>query len=89
MTSSTPTWRSGWPFARIVTHYFRHGAWLEEGQLLRDARRLAGIPGVLIHGRLDLGGPLVAARGCAGSSGHLVGRLRQGPGSPGLPRREE
>ena len=26
--------------------------------LLRDAGRLAGIPGVLIHGRLDLSGPL-------------------------------
>jgi proline iminopeptidase len=48
-------------FARIVTHYFRHAAWLEEGQLLREAHRLTGIPGVLIHGRLDLGGPLLTA----------------------------
>jgi proline iminopeptidase len=48
-------------FARIVTHYFTHGAWLEDDQLLRNADRLAGIPGVLIHGRLDLGGPLAAA----------------------------
>ena len=48
-------------FARTVTHYFRHAAWLDEDQLLRDAYRLAGIPGVLIHGRLDLGGPLVTA----------------------------
>lgn len=45
-------------FARIVTHYFRHNAWLEDGQLLRDAGRLAGIPGVLIHGRLDVSSPL-------------------------------
>ncbi len=45
-------------FARIVAHYFSNGAWLEEGQLLRDASRLAGIPGVLIHGRLDIGGPV-------------------------------
>lgn len=45
-------------FARIVTHYFSHGAWLEEGQLLRDAHRLAGIPALLVHGRLDLGGPV-------------------------------
>ena len=30
-------------------------------QLLRDAGRLAGIPGVLIHGRLDLGSPLDTA----------------------------
>ena len=29
--------------------------------LLREAGRLAGIPGVLIHGRLDLGGPLDTA----------------------------
>lgn len=45
-------------FARIVTHYFHHGAWLAEGQILRDAPRLAGIPGVLIHGQLDLGSPV-------------------------------
>jgi proline iminopeptidase len=44
-------------FARIVTHYFSHAAWLRDDQLLRDAHRLAGIPGVLVHGRLDLGGP--------------------------------
>lgn len=29
--------------------------------LLRDAGRLAGIPGVLIHGRLDLSSPLDTA----------------------------
>jgi proline iminopeptidase len=46
-------------FVRICAHYFSNGAWLEEGQLIRDAERLAGIPGALIHGRLDLGGPLV------------------------------
>ena len=45
-------------FVRICAHYFSHGAWLEEDQLLRNAARLAGIPGVLIHGRLDLGCPV-------------------------------
>lgn len=44
-------------YSRIVNHYFRHGAWLEEGELLVNTNRLAGIPGVLIHGRFDLGGP--------------------------------
>jgi len=44
-------------FARLVTHYFHHRAWLADGQLLRDAHRLEGIPAVLIHGRRDLGGP--------------------------------
>ncbi|MDH6575046.1 prolyl aminopeptidase [Kitasatospora sp. MAP5-34] len=47
-------------FVRICAHYFANNAWLEDGQLLRDAHRLAGIPGVLIHGRLDLGCPLKA-----------------------------
>lgn len=46
---------------RICAHYFSRGAFLEEGELLREAHRLAGIPGVLIHGRLDLGGPLDVA----------------------------
>ncbi len=31
-------------FARLVTHYWHHVAWLEDGALLRDAERLAGIP---------------------------------------------
>lgn len=48
-------------FARIVTHYFDHAAWLEDGQLLRNAPALADIPGVLIHGRLDLTSPLQTA----------------------------
>jgi proline iminopeptidase len=46
---------------RICAHYAVHGAWLEEGQLIRDAARLAGIPGVLIHGRQDLSCPLDSA----------------------------
>jgi proline iminopeptidase len=48
-------------FVRICSHYFSHGAWLEEDELLGNAARLAGIPGVLIHGRLDLGSPLGTA----------------------------
>ena len=38
-----------------MTHYFANGSWLEDGQVLRDAHRLAGIPGVLVEGNLDLG----------------------------------
>jgi proline iminopeptidase len=45
-------------FARLVTHYWRHAAWLEEGALLRGVERLGGIPAVLVHGRLDLSSPL-------------------------------
>jgi proline iminopeptidase len=48
-------------FTRICAHYYANGAWLEEGSLLRGAGRLAGIPGVLIHGRLDMSCPLDTA----------------------------
>jgi proline iminopeptidase len=44
-------------FARLVTHYFSHAAFLEDNELLRNADRLAGIQGVLLHGHLDLSGP--------------------------------
>jgi proline iminopeptidase len=44
-------------FARLVTHYFSHAAFLEPDELLGNAHRLAGIPAVLVHGRLDLSGP--------------------------------
>jgi proline iminopeptidase len=43
-------------FARIVTHYWSHGSFLgADGVLLANAARLAGIPGVLVQGRLDFG----------------------------------
>jgi proline iminopeptidase len=48
-------------FARIVTHYFSNHCFLEDGIVLREAGSLAGVPGVLVHGRLDLSGPLVTA----------------------------
>ncbi|MVU79755.1 prolyl aminopeptidase [Nocardia sp. ET3-3] len=48
-------------FVRICTHYFAHAAWLDDDRLLRDAHQLAGIPGILIHGRLDLSAPVRTA----------------------------
>lgn len=44
-------------FARLVTHYWRHAAFLEDGVLLRRTGDLAGIPGTLIHGRMDVSAP--------------------------------
>lgn len=46
---------------RICAHYFSNGAWLAEDQSLRDAHKLAGIPGVLVHGRHDMGCPVQSA----------------------------
>jgi proline iminopeptidase len=48
-------------FVRICSHYFSHAAWLEEDELLQNAGRLAGIPGMLFHGRLDMGSPVGTA----------------------------
>lgn len=48
-------------FARIENHYFRHGGFLDEGQLLRDAAALEGIPVVIVHGRYDVVCPVVSA----------------------------
>jgi proline iminopeptidase len=44
--------------ARLVTHYWSHAAWLGEDELVEGASRIAAIPAVLVHGRLDVGAPL-------------------------------
>ena len=42
-------------FARIENHYFvNHGFFEVDDQLLRDAPRIADIPGVIVHGRYDV-----------------------------------
>lgn len=49
-------------FASIENHYFFNGGFFEtDGQLLRDAHRLADIPGVIVHGRYDMICPLANA----------------------------
>ncbi len=44
-------------FARIENHYFVHAGWMDEGQLLADARKLRDIPGVIVQGRYDTACP--------------------------------
>ncbi len=42
-------------FARIECHYFINRGFFEtDGQLLRDAYKIADIPGVIVHGRYDV-----------------------------------
>jgi len=48
-------------FARIENHYFVHGGWLEEGQLLRDIGRLRAIPAAIVQGRYDIATPAASA----------------------------
>ncbi len=70
-------------FARIVTHYFHHGAWLEPRQIIRNVHQLHGIPAVLIHGQLDHSASIATAQELADAwpdselivvdAGHLAG----------------
>jgi len=48
-------------FARLVTHYVRHDAWLDDGGLRRHADSLSGTPGVLVNGRFDFQSPIASA----------------------------
>ncbi|WP_020577942.1 prolyl aminopeptidase [Actinopolymorpha alba] len=75
-------------FARLVTHYWRHAAWLEDGSLLRDAPKLTSIPGVLVHGRLDVSGPpdiaWKLAQAWPDSELVLIDEAGHGSGYPGM-----
>lgn len=72
-------------FARIVTHYWSHAAFLEDDQILRNAGLLKTIPGILIHGRYDVSSPLETAwqlhKNWPGSELHVVADAGHGNGS--------
>ncbi|HSC74839.1 MAG TPA: prolyl aminopeptidase [Pseudomonadales bacterium] len=40
--------------ARIETHYFVNRAFIAENQILANAHKLRGIPGIIVHGRYDM-----------------------------------
>lgn len=49
-------------FARIESHYFVNGGFFaEDGVLLKQAHRLVGLPGVIVHGRYDVVTPVRSA----------------------------
>lgn len=48
-------------FAKLALHYFTHAGWLDDEQLVRDAGKLAGIPGRIVQGRYDIVCPPVTA----------------------------
>jgi proline iminopeptidase len=59
-----------------VTHYWSNGSFMQEGQVLRDARKLAPIPGVLVQGSTDLnnlvGTPWLLERAWPGAELRMV-----------------
>jgi proline iminopeptidase len=72
-------------FARLVTHYWSHHAFLGEDQLIREVSMLNGIPGVLIHGRYDVSSPLETAwrlhQGWSTSELHVLDDAGHGGGT--------
>jgi proline iminopeptidase len=75
-------------FAKLALHYFSHGGWLADGQLLRDAGRLAGIPARIVQGRYDVVCPPVSAwelhRAWPGSALDMIPRAGHAVTDPGM-----
>ena len=69
-----PDFRYG--FARTVTHYFGNAAFQPDDAIPSRFDRVAGVPAVLCHGRLDLAGPADVAwdvaRRWPGAELHIV-----------------
>lgn len=64
-------------FATLVTHFWAHDCFLAGDEaVLARAHRLAGVPGVLVHGRRDISGPVITPwrlhRAWPGSELHVV-----------------
>jgi proline iminopeptidase len=75
-------------FARLVTHYVRHNAWLEDDALLLGANALAGTSGIMVQGRMDLQAPIAWAwdlhRVWPGAELVVVDDEGHAAGSPGI-----
>jgi proline iminopeptidase len=48
-------------FATLVIHYWKHAGFIDGDGILANMERISHIPGVLIHGRLDVSSPLETA----------------------------
>jgi proline iminopeptidase len=72
-------------FTRLVTHYWRHAAFLGDDQLIVNASKLDDIPGVLLHGRYDISSPLETVwrlhQGWRGSILHIIDNAGHGGGA--------
>ncbi|MFI9505425.1 prolyl aminopeptidase [Nocardia sp. NPDC052566] len=75
-------------FARIENHYFRHGGFLDEAQLLRDIGKIAHIPAVIVQGRYDVVCPAISAwdlhRAWPESVLHIVDDAGHAANEPGI-----
>ncbi len=78
-------------FARIECHYFVHQGFMEPGQLLRDAHRIAHLPCVIVQGRYDVVCPMRSAwdlkKALPGARLVVVPDAGHSAGEPGIAER--
>jgi proline iminopeptidase len=76
--------------ARIECHFFVHDSFMEPDQLLRDAHRIADIPGFIVHGRYDVVCPVEQAlalhRVWPAAELHIVPDAGHSAAEPGITR---
>ena len=65
MSEQDPEWRL--QIATHVVNNWSHDAWLGESGVLDGIDAIAHIPAVLIHGRLDVSGPVETPGNCIGA----------------------
>jgi proline iminopeptidase len=74
--------------ARIECHYFINGCFIEPNQILNRIERLAGIPGVIVHGRYDVLCPMAQAhalhRAWPGARLEVIEDAGHSAGEPGI-----
>ncbi len=75
-------------FSRIENHYFVNLGFFDDQQLLRDAARLRGIPGVIVQGRYDVATPAKTAwelhRAWPEADFHLIADAGHAYNEPGI-----
>ena len=64
----------------MEAHYFANNCFMEPNQLLRDAGRLEGIPGIIVQGRYDLLCPPATSHALAARWSNAEIRLVEGAG---------
>ncbi|MGI9621339.1 MAG: alpha/beta fold hydrolase [Acidimicrobiales bacterium] len=84
LRNAEPTFRLG--LSRVVTHYWGHAGFLENGQLISNAHKLAGIPTFMAHGRRDISAPVdIAVKLAAEIDGSVLYICEEeGHGGPAL-----
>ena len=64
----------------MEAHYFRNDCFMKPNQLLDDAHKLAGIPGIIVQGRYDLLCPPATSHALAARWGNAELRIMPGAG---------